>query len=242
MNDEQLRELFSSLATLAQQGPVPVQAYSILIHNHSPESLADLLHQRWLSDTRFINIAANITNSDGLALSSCVLALLLNDYRNRLEMRRRSALMFRNSTCALFEMYTVFLEFDPFVAKCLVKPMFQSLDSLLDEHALSEDLEAAGTILTNHGAALNNLNSYLIDRLIVKIRSKICSDDQQMNCGVRRIFLHVLDLWVWSWNELMIPECLTIGYFDNVPSVENSTPKRKCGIENKEFGSKESVV
>uniref|UniRef100_A0A0K0DRI4 CID domain-containing protein n=1 Tax=Angiostrongylus cantonensis TaxID=6313 RepID=A0A0K0DRI4_ANGCA len=182
------------------------------------------------------------TNSDGLALSSCVLALLLNDYRNRLEMRSRSALMFRNSTCALFEMYVVFLEFDPFVAKCLVKPMFQSLDILLDEHAVSEDLEIAGTILTNHGAALNNLNSYLVDRLIVKIRSKICSDDQQMNGDIRRIFLHVLDLWVWGWNELMIPECLTIGYFDKVPSVENSTPERKCGIGNKEFGNRESVV
>ncbi|KAJ1345886.1 hypothetical protein KIN20_000515 [Parelaphostrongylus tenuis] len=248
MNDEQLRELFSSLATLAQQGPIPVQAYSILIHNHSPEALADLLHQRWLSDSRFVNIAANIllhmrkTNSDGLALSSCVLALLLNDYRNRLEIRSRSALMFRNSTSALFEMYSAFLEFDPFVAKCLVKPMFQSLDILLDEQSLSEDLETAGLLLTNHGATLNNLNSYLADRLIVKIRSKICSDDPQMNGDIRRIFLHVLDLWVWGWNELAIPECLTFGYFDKMPLMGDPTPERKCGTRDKEFGSKESVV
>ncbi|KJH53086.1 hypothetical protein DICVIV_00771 [Dictyocaulus viviparus] len=178
MNDDQLREFFSSLSTLAQQGPIPVQAYSILVHNHSPDSLAEQLHQRWLSDSRFVPIAANIvlyvrrTNPNGLTLSSCVLALLLNDYRNRLELRNNSTLMFRNSAKALFEMYAVFVQIDSCVAKCLVKPMFESLDMLIENDSQSEDLETIGMILEHHGGTLVNLNSYLIDRLIVKIRSK----------------------------------------------------------------------
>ncbi|KAK5966331.1 hypothetical protein GCK32_007847 [Trichostrongylus colubriformis] len=50
----------SSLATLAQQGPLPVQAYTVLIHNHSPEALAEQLHQKWLADSRFAPLASDI--------------------------------------------------------------------------------------------------------------------------------------------------------------------------------------
>ncbi|WKX98259.1 hypothetical protein Q1695_013716 [Nippostrongylus brasiliensis] len=235
MDDEQLRELFTSLATLAQQGPIPVQAYSVLVHNHSPEALAEQLHQKWLADYRFAPIAANIvlhvrkTSSSGVALSSCVLALLLNDYRNRLEVRSRSTLMFRNSVKALFEMYSVFLQIDSCVAKCLVKPMFQSLDVF-------------GVLLREHGATLNNLNSYLIDRLIVKMRAKICSDEPEMNGELRGIYLHVLDLWAWGWNPLMIPECLTMPFTDPVEKETSPQPQRKRDVGKKEFGSKESIV
>ncbi|EYC27954.1 hypothetical protein Y032_0008g267 [Ancylostoma ceylanicum] len=247
MDDDQLRELFTSLAVLAQQGPIPVQAYSVLVHNHSPEALAEQLHQKWLADGRFAPIAANIvlhvrkTNSSGIALSSCVLALLLNDYRNRLEVRRRSRLMFRNSTKALFEMYVVFLQIDSCVAKCLVKPMFQCLDVLVDNNPDSEDLVTMGVLMTDHGSTLNNINSYLVDRLIVKMRTKICSDDDQMNGYIRRIFLHVLDLWAFGWNELTIPESITMTY-PTVEQKETPTPERKKHVVKKEFGSKESVV
>ncbi|VDP10730.1 unnamed protein product [Heligmosomoides polygyrus] len=178
-------------------GRVAVQAYSVLVHNHSPEALAEQLHQKWLADGRFAPIASNIvlhvrkTNSSGLALSSCVLALLLNDFQNRLEIRGHSTLMFRNSVKALFEIYTVFLQIDGCVAKCLVKPMFQCLNILVDDNPDSQDLELFGLLLTEHGSTLNNLNSYLIDRLIVKARAKICSDEPQMNGEIRRIFLHV---------------------------------------------------
>ncbi|VDL81848.1 unnamed protein product [Nippostrongylus brasiliensis] len=192
MDDEQLRELFTSLATLAQQGPIPVQAYSVLVHNHSPEALAEQLHQKWLADYRFAPIAANIvlhvrkTSSSGVALSSCVLALLLNDYRNR--------------------------------------------------------LEVFGVLLREHGATLNNLNSYLIDRLIVKMRAKICSDEPEMNGELRGIYLHVLDLWAWGWNPLMIPECLTMPFTDPVEKETSPQPQRKRDVGKKEFGSKESIV
>ncbi|KAK6018449.1 hypothetical protein OSTOST_15968 [Ostertagia ostertagi] len=240
MDDDQLRELFSSLATLAQQGPLPVQAYSVLVHNHSPEALAEQLHQKWLADSRFAPLASDIvlhvrkTNSSGLALSSCVLALLLNDYRNRLEVRSRSTLMFRNSVKAIFDMYIVFLQIDGCVAKCLVKPMFKCLDILIDDHPCSEDLEMMGTLMAEHGSMLYNLNPYLIDRLIVKIRAKMCADDEAMNSDIRKIFLHVLDLWAWGWNELMIPECLTMNYSDaggldkRIPSTKNG--HRQKGI------------
>ncbi|KAK6046022.1 hypothetical protein COOONC_16473, partial [Cooperia oncophora] len=232
IDDDQLRELFSSLATLAQQGPLPVQAYSVLVHNHSPEALAEQLHQKWLADGRFAPLAADIvlhvrkTNSSGLALSSCVLALLLNDYRSRLEVRSRSTLMFRNSVKAMFEMYNVFLRIDGCVAKCLVKPMFKCLDILVDDGPSSEDLEVMGVLMTEHGSMLYNLNPYLVDRMIVKIRAKLCSDEPAMNSDIRKIFLHVLDLWAWGWNELMIPECLTMSYSD-LSSVDNSTLQRK---------------
>ncbi|CAJ0605305.1 unnamed protein product [Cylicocyclus nassatus] len=247
MDDEQLRELFSSLAVLAQQGPIPVQAYSVLVHNHSPEVLAEQLHQRWLADGRFANIAANIvlhvrkTNSSGLALSSCILALLLNDYRNRLEVRNRSKLMFRNSVKALFEIYVVFLEIDSCIAKCLEKPMFKCLDFLIDNHPESEDLVTMGVLLTEHGMTMNNLNPYLIDRLIVKMREKICSDDDQMNGYIRRIFLHVLDLWAFGWNELTIPESLTMQYNDKIRD-DSPVRERKKDVGKQEFGSKESIV
>ncbi|KAK6741630.1 hypothetical protein RB195_009476 [Necator americanus] len=247
MDDDQLRELFTSLAVLAQQGPIPVQAYSVLVHNHSPEALAEQLHQKWLADGRFAPIASNIvlhvrkTNSSGMALSSCVLALLLNDYRNRLEVRNRSRLMFRNSVKCIFEMYVVFLQIDSCVAKCLVKPMFKCLDILIDDNSDSEDFLAMGVLMTDHGSVLNNLNSYLVDKLIVKMRSKICSDDEQMNGYIRRIFLHVLDLWAFGWNELTIPESLTMDYHDS-ESEENFAPGRKKNVVKKEFGSKESIV
>ncbi|KAK5969789.1 hypothetical protein GCK32_002961 [Trichostrongylus colubriformis] len=247
IDDEQLRELFSSLATLAQQGPLPVQAYTVLIHNHSPEALAEQLHQKWLADSRFAPLASDIvlhvrkTNSSGLALSSCVLALLLNDYRNRLEVRSRSTLMFRNSVKAIFQMYTVFLKIDGCVAQCLVKPMFKCLDILLDDHPSYEDLEMAGTLLSEHGSTLYNLNSYLVDRMVVKIRAKMCSDDEAVKSDIRKIFLHVMDLWAWGWNELMIPECLTMPYTDAHPPQDPSL-QRKRDTGAKEFGSKESVV
>ncbi|EPB77186.1 hypothetical protein ANCCEY_03712 [Ancylostoma ceylanicum] len=214
MDDDQLRELFTSLAVLAQQGPIPVQAYSVLVHNHSPEALAEQLHQKWLADGRFAPIAANIvlhvrkTNSSGIALSS---------------------------------MYVVFLQIDSCVAKCLVKPMFQCLDVLVDNNPDSEDLVTMGVLMTDHGSTLNNINSYLVDRLIVKMRTKICSDDDQMNGYIRRIFLHVLDLWAFGWNELTIPESITMTY-PTVEQKETPTPERKKHVVKKEFGSKESVV
>uniref|UniRef100_A0A1I7XU23 C6 transcription factor n=1 Tax=Heterorhabditis bacteriophora TaxID=37862 RepID=A0A1I7XU23_HETBA len=255
MNDEQLRNLFSSLAVLAQQGPIPVQAFSMLVHNHSPEALAEQLHQRWLSDGRFAQIAATIiihihrfirldmmesplTDSSGMALSSCTLGLLLNDYRNKEEVRNHSRLMFRNSVKAMFEMYRVYVEIDACVSKCLVKPMLNCLEVLIDENPDAEDVETMAILMTKNGSMLNELNSYFVDRLVVKIRAQLCSDEPFINADIRRIFLHVIDLWSFGWNELMIPESLTLNY----TSHRDTAFLNKAKLEKKEFGSKESIV
>lgn len=103
---------------------VSVQAYSMLAGQHSTEVLAEHMRLRWLSDGRFGPVAANIlmhihkvvlyygnlknhklkfqSDPKDISLSSNVLALLLNDYRNRLSVRNDSRLMFRNCVKTLF--------------------------------------------------------------------------------------------------------------------------------------------
>ncbi|CAI4231101.1 unnamed protein product [Auanema sp. JU1783] len=224
MNVEQIRELLTSLAVLNQQGEIPVQAYCMLVGNHSPELLADQLHQRWLSDEKFVNIAANIVlhihkaDKKNMALPSATLALLLNDYRNRLEVRSKSAQMFRNSVRTLFDMYPIYEKIDEYVCQCFIKPMFKSLDMLIDNNPEPQDIETMAVLLTRHGKRLNELNSFWIDNLITKIRAKLCSDDPAISSDLRRILLHVHDLWSFGWNELLIPEILTTNYTEETPS------------------------
>ncbi|CAD6185790.1 unnamed protein product [Caenorhabditis auriculariae] len=251
MDDERLRSLFASLATLTQHGPIPVQAYSMLANRHSPESLAEHMRIRWLADCRFGPIAANIVlhihkmDLGDVALSSCVLALLLNDYRNRLQVRNDSRLMFRNSVRTLFSMYPIFVKLDQCVSQSFIKPMFCSLDMLIDDDPDSDDLEvAAGILMEEFGPSLHDLNSYLVDRLIVKVRHRMISDDVVMNRDIRQILLHVCDLWAFGWSELNVPECLAI-----MPTSGSLTdgrhlapPPRKNDVTHQEFGSKESII
>lgn len=100
-----------------------MQAYSMLAGQHSTEVLAEHMRLRWLADGRFAPLAANIlmhihkvitvvipdisnssvqADTKDISLSSNVLALMLNDYRNRLSVRNDSRLMFRNSVKTLF--------------------------------------------------------------------------------------------------------------------------------------------
>ncbi|CAJ0578837.1 unnamed protein product, partial [Mesorhabditis spiculigera] len=247
MDDEQLRTLFASLTELAQQGPIPVQAYSMVVRNTSPESLAEQLHQRWLADSKFSPIAADIIlhiyNLDrgDFGLASCCLALLLNDYRNRLAVRSSSRLMFRNSVRALFGLYPIYLKMDECVSKCFVKPMFNCLDMLLDNNPDREDTKTMGMLLAENGKTLHHLNQYLVDQLILKVREHMCSDEDHINMEIRRIFLHLLDLWAFGWNELAIPDCLIADYV--APTTPKALPVvRKDDIQKQEFGSKESIV
>ncbi|GMR43421.1 hypothetical protein PMAYCL1PPCAC_13616, partial [Pristionchus mayeri] len=60
MDDLELRHIFTSLCTLAEQGPLPVQAYSVLVRRMCPEALAEELHRGWLADSRFSPTAAAI--------------------------------------------------------------------------------------------------------------------------------------------------------------------------------------
>ncbi|CAI5445792.1 unnamed protein product [Caenorhabditis angaria] len=247
MNDEKLRSLFASLATLTQQGPIPVQAYSMLAGQHSTEVLAEHMRLRWLSDGRFGPLAANILthihkgDTKDISLSSNVLALLLNDYRNRLSVRNDSRLMFRNSVKTLFAMYPIYVKMDECVSKSFIKPMFSSLDALIDDGPDTEDLETAGVLLSENGGVLHELNSYLVDRLIVKIRHKLMSEEEVVTKHVRQLFLHVYDLWAFGWSELNIPECLLTLEASGKLSIDGG-PQRKNDINKQEFGSKESII
>ncbi|CAP28725.1 Protein CBG09061 [Caenorhabditis briggsae] len=248
MNDDKLRSLFASLATLTQQGPIPVQAYSMLASQHSTEVLAEHMRLRWLSDGRFAPLAANIlmhihqADTKDISLSSNVLALLLNDYRNRLSVRNDSRLMFRNSVKTLFAMYPVYVKMDECVSKCFIKPMFSSLDALIDDSPDTDDLEAAGILLSENGKVLHDLNSYLVERIIVKLRHKLVSEDPVVTKHVRQIFIHVYDLWAFGWSEINIPECLLTFSAEGKLSIVDQTPLRKNDISKQEFGSKESIV
>uniref|UniRef100_A0A8R1IGX0 Uncharacterized protein n=1 Tax=Caenorhabditis japonica TaxID=281687 RepID=A0A8R1IGX0_CAEJA len=118
-----------------------VQAYSMLAGQHSTEVLAEHMRLRWLADGRFGPLAANIlmhiykADTKDISLSSNVLALMLNDYRNR--------------------------------------------------------LSTAGILLSENGRVLHDLNSYLVERLIVKLRHKLITEDPVVTKHVRQIFLHV---------------------------------------------------
>ncbi|CAB3402444.1 unnamed protein product [Caenorhabditis bovis] len=246
MNEEKLRSLFASLATLTQQGPIPVQAYSMLAKQHSVEVLAEHMRLRWLADGRFGPLAANIlmhihkADTKDISLSSNVLALLLNDYRNRLEVRNDSRLMFRNSVKTLFAMYPVYVKMDECVSKCFIKPMFSCIDSLIDDSPDTDDLETAGILLSEYGKTLHDLNAYLVERIIVKLRLKLVSDEECVTKHIRQIFLHIYDLWAFGWSELNVPECLSTLHATGKLSIDG--PMRKNDINKKDFGSKESII
>ncbi|PAV69390.1 hypothetical protein WR25_14926 [Diploscapter pachys] len=215
MDETQLRSLFSSLAELTSQGPLPVQAYSMLVTRLPPSAVAEQLHQRWLADYRFAPVAASIllhmhrSDARHLAVMSSVLALLLNDFKSSLEVRHCSRLMYRNSVRATFAMYQAYAQIDSYVAKSLVSPMFSSLMTLIDNDPDAADVEVAGLMMCDYGKTMYDLNSYQVDSIIVKIREMLISDEPFMNKEIRQILLHAVDLWSFGFSELHIPECLS---------------------------------
>ena len=48
------------------------------------------------------------------------------------------------------------------------------------------------------------------------------------------------DLWAFGWNELLIPEALTMNYSEL--HEDPAGPVRKDKYEQRDFGSKESIV
>uniref|UniRef100_A0A8R1ECA3 Uncharacterized protein n=2 Tax=Caenorhabditis japonica TaxID=281687 RepID=A0A8R1ECA3_CAEJA len=51
--------------------------------------------------------------------------------------------------------------------------------------------KTAGILLSENGRVLHDLNSYLVERLIVKLRHKLITEDPVVTKHVRQIFLHV---------------------------------------------------
>lgn len=103
-------------------------------------------------------------------------------------------------------------------------------------------MQTAGLLLCENGRLLHDLNSYLVERLIVKLRHKLISEDPVVTKHVRQIFIHVYDLWAFGWSELNIPECLLTLSAEGKLSLTDQAPVRKNDISKQEFGSKESII
>ncbi|GMS90166.1 hypothetical protein PENTCL1PPCAC_12341 [Pristionchus entomophagus] len=222
MDDLELRRVFASLCTLAEQGPLPVQAYSMLVRRMCPEALAEELHRGWLADSRFAPTAAGIilhvctAEPRDVALSSSCLALILNDFRLRNEIRAESRLMWRNAFRALFHLYPIYRQLDACFSKCFIQPMFTAIEELFDVEPEQEDYETAAMLFSTFGRTLNDLRPVGVERLICRVRETIVADSPEMNCHIRRVFLHILDLHTFRWEEVKIPEHYITGRLDTM--------------------------
>ncbi|GMT20042.1 hypothetical protein PFISCL1PPCAC_11339, partial [Pristionchus fissidentatus] len=224
-----LRKVFASLCTLAEQGPLPVQAYSMIVRRMCPEVLAEELHRGWLADNRFAPTAASIilhvctAEPRDVTLSTACLALILNDYRMRKEIRIESKLMWRNSFRALFHLYPVYRQLDKCFSKCFIQPMFTALEELFDTDPDNEDYETVSMLFSTFGRTLNDLRPIGVERLICRVREALVSDSEVLNCHIRRVFLHVLDLHTFRWEEVKIPEHYITGRLESMLMDEPRT-------------------
>ncbi|KAK0416807.1 hypothetical protein QR680_012696 [Steinernema hermaphroditum] len=275
MQDEQLRSLFNSVLLLSQEGEVPVQALAVLVQTARPEALVEQLHQKWLADQSFTPIAAqmllqlqNMDRRDATLASGC-LVMILNDYRNRLEMRNQSRLMFRNSIRALHEFYPVYRRIDTCLAQSLVKPIFHCMDILLDDDPDEADVQMAAQLLLEFGRTMHSINMIDADELVMKTRRILIgaknATQVSLSTATKALLLRVMDMWQYGWDENMFPDCvhdfystLAIRPRSESESTE-STARRKNDVDeevnlsslkfpslrkgtNSSSGSRESVI
>lgn len=165
--DEQLHLVPPCPFCLSKKGRLRlVQVYSLAIESLTSSAdaklLADALHHRWLSDPSFPPVAAKLAlffadrelGQDELKFGSRVLALVMNDWRDRLAIRTSSHTVFANSAYFAFHFYFAFRHRDPifkvstgppFCLICgiqewrrfqsLVEPLFDYLHLLVDKNA-----------------------------------------------------------------------------------------------------------
>ncbi|KAI6189695.1 MIF4-like, type 1/2/3 domain and Armadillo-type fold domain-containing protein [Aphelenchoides bicaudatus] len=214
MLENQLRNILNSLSYLSAQGDVPVQAFTNLISNANTKLLAENLHQRWLSDHNFGHVAAKILSFShneerrDMQLCSQVLQLILDDYRNRYELRQDDNRMFRNYCRTLIELLPVYLQIDLHMGHGLVKPLFDSVNLLIDGAIEEEDFICMGQILVRSGNLLSDLCQVECDKLVIKTRKALCFHDRKLGSYSRFIMLNAIDLWTYKWNIELMPECL----------------------------------
>uniref|UniRef100_A0A914QA97 Uncharacterized protein n=1 Tax=Panagrolaimus davidi TaxID=227884 RepID=A0A914QA97_9BILA len=115
MHEENLRNVLNSLSHLADHGEIPVHAFGTLLRAAKTETITEHLHQKWLSDSNFPRLAAQIVyhfhtldNHDVSSLTSGCLAHALRDYKCRDEIRQKSRKMYRNYVHTLVEFYIVY--------------------------------------------------------------------------------------------------------------------------------------
>ncbi|VDK59083.1 unnamed protein product [Anisakis simplex] len=238
MDDEQLRRLISSLSILSNHGSFPLHTFSVLASAAPPDKLAEQLHQRWLSEESFATIAAvavlhvhHLGEISDSALWSCCLAHLLSDYRSRYNLRKKNPLLFRNNVRTLLKMYPVFREIDAVVSESLIKPIFMSLNMLMDEEADDKDVQvypfplAMVSLVLEDGSLLHKLRPNECDKLVLMARHCLC--EKTLNAESRRGLLNIIDLWTYGWDMEMFPDYV-MKFYEGSETKENvETAKRK---------------
>ncbi|CAD5231847.1 unnamed protein product [Bursaphelenchus xylophilus] len=212
--EEELRSILNSLSYLSAQGDLPVQTFATLVKNARTDVLVEHLHQRWLSDSNFGNAAARIVayihrdNPNDMKLPSKVLSLSLDDYKKRYEMRRSDRKMFRNYCRSLVELMPIFFDIDKYMGTSLVRPLFDCMFILTESNPDDGDLLCVAQILIRSGQLLYELDPHVCDKIIMKCRLSLCSNDIRLSDLTRFSLLNAADLWTYRWNLQAMPYCL----------------------------------
>ncbi|KAL4003657.1 hypothetical protein ACH3XW_8510 [Acanthocheilonema viteae] len=237
MDEEQLRQLISSLCILSKEGSIPLNTISVLVSSAPCKKLAYHLHQRWLSEQNFTRIAAHIIlqrqhmHETDLGLFSCCLTHILLDFRFRHQIRKGNKLV--------FNFYPVYREIDATVSECLVDPMFTSLEELINDDPDERDIETAAELITSHGNTLLKIRPGKCDNFIVALRTHLCEGD--FKPATRRLILQAIDSWTYRWDNEIMPFCIKQFYESSINFIENPVETSKTLSESRSK-RKESIV
>jgi hypothetical protein len=229
MHEENLRNVLNSLSHLADHGEIPVHAFGTLLRAAKTETITEHLHQKWLSDSNFPRLAAQIVyhfhtldNHDVSSLTSGCLAHALRDYKCRDEIRKKSKKMYRNYVHTLVEFYIVYRHIDLCLAQTLVAPLFTCLDSLFDEStADEEDIKCGAQLLIGIGKLLTEQSVGETTALVMKCRQHLISNSIQKSEETNVLLVAVGDLWGAGWQKSRLPEILQIYHADKFSFVDH---------------------
>ncbi|CAG9533220.1 unnamed protein product [Cercopithifilaria johnstoni] len=245
MDEEQLRQLISSLCILSKEGPIPLNTISALISSAPCKKLAYHLHQRWLSEQNFTKIAAHIilqlqhVNEADPGIFSCCLTHILSDFRSRHEVRKGNKLVFRNIVRAILDFYPAYKVIDETVSESLIDPMFVSMEELIYDDADERDIETAAELIISHGGTLLKIKPGKCDRFIAALRIHLCESD--FKPVTRRLILQAMDLWTYKWDSEIMPFCIRQFYEPSIQFIKNPTETSKFLSESR-TKRKESIV
>uniref|UniRef100_A0A1I8B7L8 MIF4G domain-containing protein n=1 Tax=Meloidogyne hapla TaxID=6305 RepID=A0A1I8B7L8_MELHA len=237
VEEERLSNLLSSIGHLSAYGEVPVYAFSTLISTAPPQAIAEHLHQRWLSDQNFSLIAPKIVYqmSDNVTVCSQVLSFALRDFNTRHEIRKQSRGMFRNFVCTLVELYPVYRKIDKCLSACLIDPLFRCLKMLVSEDPDDRDLYCLANVIVNSGQQLCLLNNSECEKLIMACRRWLCSNIIQIEEETKRLLMIAIDLWTYSWDRNLFPDCLSRFYQQLKEEEKQKSNKKSSKLKSKEY-------
>lgn len=200
--------------------------------------LAEALHQRWLSDPGFAPVAARLTFRLGdmaasgggdIRFSSVVFVVVMNDFRDRLSLRRASRHMFRMSAHFIFEFYTLFHKQNNPIHQSLVGPLFVYLNELIDDDEDLMDIEQASRLMHRHGPMLQSLNPVGAQQLSLKVRRVLISNSQ-LTPVIRLRLLEIVELSINRWNADLMATSVYDFYRQYQEELDHTGPIRKQGL------------